>query len=213
MIMCADHHCNIDLCGCDADAQYRRAQAMPPNPEKAEDMELERAIAERLLAVCRDWDGSEMSDEAEPINVKCELMRRGAQAIDALLTRLREAETAVLDAAISDRMDDAGSPLTWQERAEAAERALSDLRGELVGNSSSGVEADAAPDGANETQRSAGWLVERENRDGLFYRMATRWDRDASKALRFAREEDARAFADAHESHSQYTRIAEHRWG
>jgi hypothetical protein len=34
MIMCADHHCNIDLCGCDADEQYRRAQAMPPNPQE-----------------------------------------------------------------------------------------------------------------------------------------------------------------------------------
>jgi len=32
MIMCADHHCNIDLCGCDADEQYRRAQAASPPP-------------------------------------------------------------------------------------------------------------------------------------------------------------------------------------
>jgi len=37
---------------------------------------------------------------------------------------IRDLETKILEAAISDRLDDAGSPLSWQERAEKAEADL-----------------------------------------------------------------------------------------
>mgnify|MGYP000396752674 CR=1 FL=1 len=60
-------------------------------------------------------------------------------------------------------------------------------------------------------QGETGWLIERENRDGLMYRMPTRWDPDAAKGLRFARRADATAFAAVYAQ--DFTRIAEHRWG
>lgn len=44
--------------------------------------------------------------------------------IHDLEAQLRDAETEILNVAISDKLDEAGSPLSWQERAEAAEAAL-----------------------------------------------------------------------------------------
>jgi len=41
---------------------------------------------------------------------------------------IRDLETKILEAAISDRLDDAGAPLSWQERAEIAEGIISDLK-------------------------------------------------------------------------------------
>jgi len=51
-------------------------------------------------------------------NVRELVTRSQAEAI------IRDLETKILDAAISDRLDDAGSPLSWQERAEKAEADL-----------------------------------------------------------------------------------------
>lgn len=64
-----------------------------------------------------------------------------------------------------------------------------------------------------------GWLIETGDGGQLLFRMATRWTSDHAEALRFARREDAQAFADAFLSDHrsgiaapQYTRIAEHAW-
>lgn len=75
--------------------------------------------------------------------------------------------------------------------------------------------------GGEEGLREAAWLVERDDPNGLFYASTTRWERDHDKALRFAREADALAFAEANKVPCQggfcgwcnYTRVAEHRWG
>lgn len=48
MIMCAEHHCNIDLCGCDADDQYRRAQEGPEPNYKALYTELKGEVLEKV---------------------------------------------------------------------------------------------------------------------------------------------------------------------
>jgi hypothetical protein len=59
----------------------------------------------------------------------------GPAAVLSLLTRtealeaeVRRLELSVLDAAISDRLDEAGSPLTWQEVALSAEAQLDRMR-------------------------------------------------------------------------------------
>lgn len=50
---------------------------------------------------------------------------------EAAEERIRALETEVLDAAFSDRLDDAGSPLTWREIAEAAEAKRDTARKQL----------------------------------------------------------------------------------
>lgn len=153
MIMCADHHCNIDLCGCDADEQYRRAQS----------------------------SGAHAMGEGR----HAEAQRVGYQTL-GIVNQLRE---------------NAG----WRNQAFACQTSP-----QLLTDAADLIErlTSAVP----ETPRHAeGWLVERENNDGLMYAMATRWDRDYAKAIRFSRREDAAAFAECHAA--DFTRIAQHRWG
>lgn len=63
-----------------------------------------------------------------------------------------------------------------------------------------------------------GWLVESDE-NGPLYQMASGSTRDASKALRFCRREDAEAFIGAHGPNHLTSivapawRAAEHRWG
>lgn len=52
--------------------------------------------------------------------------------ISRLTARVAEVETEVLVAALSDKLDEAGSPLSWRERAETAEAALRE-RDERIG--------------------------------------------------------------------------------
>ncbi len=119
----------------------------PMGTQDIDKLEQAEAVAERLVAVCRDWDGSEMSDEAEPINLKCELLRRGSQAILSLISQVREAEAAnaknveieeAFDAAATAR-DEAGFLGTPADciryldaEAQAAEAALATLKCEVV---------------------------------------------------------------------------------
>lgn len=53
-------------------------------------------------------------------------------ALRAQDERVRVLETAVLDAAISDRLDEAGSPLSWREVAEAAERRAGEAEARVI---------------------------------------------------------------------------------
>lgn len=89
------------------------------------------------------YEESELADVGSPVTeyIRADLCHRPAPAATdtglvtvatvwpegELVTRsqaeaiIRDLETKILEAAISDRLDDAGSPLTWQERAEKAE--------------------------------------------------------------------------------------------
>lgn len=53
-------------------------------------------------------------------------------ALNEAICALRAAETEVLNAAFSDRLDEAGSPLTWKEIAEAAEQRERELGEQLI---------------------------------------------------------------------------------
>jgi hypothetical protein len=66
--------------------------------------------------------------------------------------------------------------------------------------------------------RETGWLVESDD-GGPLYHTASSTTRDASKALRFTRKQDAEAFIVAHGPNHVSSivtppwRAAEHRWG
>lgn len=57
-------------------------------------------------------------------------LEEAASALQAAESARRNLETDVLDAALSDRLDDAGSPLTWKEVALASEAARQELERE-----------------------------------------------------------------------------------
>jgi hypothetical protein len=79
-------------------------------------------------------------------NVRELVTRSQAEAI------IRDLETKILDAAISDRLDDEGAPLSWQERAEIAEGIISDLKADNAAKDARIKELEAAldsdPDGS-----------------------------------------------------------------
>lgn len=72
-------------------------------------------LKERLRELCRDWDGSEMADNAETrTTVDCRTMREAAARIEAL--------TYWLDTAICDYETDKGhnnNPNHWSRQARA----------------------------------------------------------------------------------------------
>lgn len=140
MIMCADHHCNIDLCGCDADEQYRRAQETPPNPEKTEDMNdlaALRKVAEEARERLNRVLGASIT-----LRVPQVYNRDGradwsafADDISALLSELEavkgesafiKAESERQHAMLRERLGE------LEDEADAAEQALSDLKREVL---------------------------------------------------------------------------------
>jgi len=74
-------------------------------------------------------------------NVRELVTRSQAEAI------IRDLETKILDAAISDRLDDAGAPLSWQERAEIAEGIISDLKADNAAKDARIKELDRCHEG------------------------------------------------------------------
>lgn len=68
---------------------------------------------------------------------------RDHELAEALKKRMRELETEVLDVAISDKLDETGSPLTWEERAVAAEALFVAIEGTAQVNIRVAKEAEA----------------------------------------------------------------------
>jgi hypothetical protein len=80
---------------------------------------------------------------------------------------------------------------------------------EAVGKALAGLAATPSP---VEGRGEVGWLIERDGPQGLSYATARSWTADHLKALRFAREVDADAFAKSRGDWSADIRIAEHAW-
>ena len=102
------------------------------------------------------------------------------------------------------------------------QRAENDPEGKWWGHAKKvwlAMEAERPANAKTET----GWLIEKQGPNALLYATATIWTPHPHHALRFARKEDAEAFAKAFSGPwgdnevrgwlEGYTRIAEHAWG